>query len=129
MSAPCISGCPASTPLYNPLNSNTSSLIQSSYSVQYGTGSGSGIIVTDTVSFAGMSVPKQRIGALTTAINIAVSPSISGIAGLAWSSLSSNQFVPFLESLFQTHQLAVPVFGFALSQSGVRSNVDTAGGM
>lgn len=58
-----------------------------------------------------------------------MSPIISGIAGLAWSSLSSNQFVPLLEGLFQTHQLAAPVFGFALSQVGVKSGVDTPGGM
>lgn len=59
LSAPCSTGCPASTPLYNASNSNTSALVQSPYSIQYGTGSGSGTVYTDAVSFAGMTVPKQ----------------------------------------------------------------------
>mmetsp|Transcript_7709 Transcript_7709/g.10954 ORF Transcript_7709/g.10954 Transcript_7709/m.10954 type:complete len:580 (-) Transcript_7709:439-2178(-) len=59
------------------------------YSIQYGSGSCSGIVSEDVISFGGQSVPNQRFGeALDEPDDVFAQSDFDGILGLAWDTIA-----------------------------------------
>lgn len=57
--SPCIKGCVAETPLYDPSLSNTSTTSQAKFKISYVIGSADGLLVSDRVSIAGLPSVNQ----------------------------------------------------------------------
>lgn len=99
--------------MYDPNSSSTADVTQTDFSITYGTGSASGVLVSDTVALGSFSIASQTFGACDDFENL-LGGSESGLLGLAWQSLSMSEAVPFAQNLWQSGQLDSPVFGLAL---------------
>ncbi|KAK4055320.1 hypothetical protein OIV83_000603 [Microbotryomycetes sp. JL201] len=95
--------------------SNTSSVSDHSFSVQFGTGAASGHLVQDSVSIAGLTVSDQIFGACSNLTNV-IEYGVSGLLGLGWQALATSEATPLVQRLWQEGQLMDPIFGFALAR-------------
>jgi len=69
------------------------------FSIQYGSGSCSGRIGTDSVRFATMTIANQGFGYATTIADVFGYQPIDGIMGLGWPDLAVAQVVPPVQNL------------------------------
>ncbi|GAA5888886.1 hypothetical protein JCM6882_002890 [Rhodosporidiobolus microsporus] len=128
LAEPNCQGCETNTPGYDPTSSSTSATQESSFQITYGSGSGSGELVLDTVSIANYTQPEQIFAACSTLDNI-VDGEISGILGLGWTALAASKAVPLVESLAHNGSLPEQVFGFAFeTHTFTTASADTAPG-
>ncbi|KAI8449960.1 aspartic peptidase A1, partial [Phakopsora pachyrhizi] len=94
-------------------NSSQSSSYKSSstpFRITYGSGSASGLVGTDTVSLTGYTVNNQAFATVSQASSGLLSGDVSGIMGMAFTSLSSTKAVPFWESA------NINVFAFGITR-------------
>ncbi|XP_060629046.2 gastricsin-like [Anolis sagrei] len=112
----CQSEACTNHPLYNPNQSSTYSTNDQSFSLQYGTGSLTGIFGYDTVTIQGISITSQEFGLSETepGTNF-VYAQFDGIMGMAYPAISSGGATTVLQGLQQENLLDSPVFGFYLS--------------
>ncbi len=115
-------GC-TSIPTYNMTYSNASTATGKSFSVKYGSGSASGDMYTDYVSFGGYNVSGQGFALCDTVSDDLLNGNISGLFGLGWEALAASGVVPWWENLYVAGVLPFPGFAFSLSRF---SNVTTA---
>lgn len=116
-------GC-TGIPTYNTSISNSSHSTGTAFSVKYGSGSASGTLETDYVSFGGYNVSGQGFAVCDTVSADLLNGNISGLLGLGWEPLAASGVVPFWQNLFVAGVLPFPGFAFALSRF---SNVTSAG--
>lgn len=58
---PCLSGCVAQTPLYDPKSSSSSKVSSNGFMIQYGSGEATGLVASDKISIGGLpSVTQVR---------------------------------------------------------------------
>uniref|UniRef100_A0A8B9HYI4 Peptidase A1 domain-containing protein n=1 Tax=Anser brachyrhynchus TaxID=132585 RepID=A0A8B9HYI4_9AVES len=102
--------------LFNPNQSSTFSTQDEYFSLQYGTGSLTGIFGYDTVTVQGLSITNQEFGLSETepGTNFVYSP-FDGILGLAFPSLSAGGATTVMQSMLQQNLLDSPIFSFYLS--------------
>jgi cathepsin D len=118
----CVS-CPSSTPLYDPTKSSSSQQAsQSQIQIKYGSGAVEGTLAKDTVSLGGFSLSQTFLTVDQTTSDL-LSGSVSGIMGLAFSSLASTHAVPFWQALLNANQLTSPEMGFWLTRFGDQRSV------
>jgi len=101
-------------------NSSASSSYQSngeSFSIQYGTGSCSGVLDEDTVNFAGISVSKVTFGEATQMAAFFGQSPISGILGLAFESIAADGVTPVTDVAVQEGVIASNQFQFYLDST------------
>ncbi|XP_070604985.1 gastricsin-like isoform X1 [Erythrolamprus reginae] len=104
-------------PLFNPSQSSTYSSKGQTFSIQYGSGSLSGVFGYDTVTIQGISITKQEFGLSQTEPGSAfVSAKFDGILGLAYPSLSSGGATTVMQGMIQENLLDAPIFSFYLSR-------------
>lgn len=150
--------CDITASLYAPSLSNSSVTTSQAVDVTYGTGSASGTIVKDTMTFAGFTATQvsrhtplatgrtllaahsltscassieQNIAACPNVTDLVTSADQSGLWGLAFQSLSASNSMPFLQGLYNKGLLASPefAFGFAdLSIDDTRADAVVPGG-
>ncbi|KAG2142910.1 aspartic peptidase domain-containing protein [Suillus bovinus] len=116
-SSTCGASC-GTSPTYDPAMSSTFQNLSTPFEIQYGSGAVAGYVAEETVQMAGFSVAKQGFGvvdALSSAFN--TNP-VSGIMGLAWSSLSSTQQTPFWQTLASDGSWDSALFGVQLTRYG-----------
>ncbi|KAH8099326.1 aspartic peptidase domain-containing protein [Cristinia sonorae] len=108
--------------LFDTSSSSTFAATNNSFSIQYASGSASGVLGSDVVQFSGFEVKSQTFGLVDgTSGGILTSP-VSGLMGLAFSSLATSGATPFWEAITNTPgALASPLFGVQLT----RFNNDT----
>jgi hypothetical protein len=87
------------------------------FSIQYGSGSCSGRIGTDVLSFAGMSIQNQKWGYATVIADVFGYQPIDGIMGLGWPDLAVDQLMPPVQNLLP--QLDMPLFVAWLDHRGL----------
>jgi len=78
------------------------------FSIQYGSGSCSGNLATDVLSFAGLSYATQVFGLSETIADVFGYQPIDGIMGLGWPALAVDNVVPPMQNLLS--MLDKPVF-------------------
>jgi len=111
-SAPC-----SNHPLFNPNESSTYSSNGQTFSIQYGSGSLTGVFGYDTVTIQGISITNQEFGLSETEPGSAfVYSKFDGILGLAYPSLSAGGATTVMQGMIQESLLNAPVFSFYLSQ-------------
>ncbi|XP_004425164.1 PREDICTED: cathepsin E [Ceratotherium simum simum] len=109
------SACKTHTRFY-PSQSSTYSVVGSHFSIQYGTGSMSGIIGADQVSVEGLTVVGQQFGeSVTEPGQTFVDAEFDGILGLGYPSLAVGGVTPVFDSMMAQNLVEVPMFSVYMS--------------
>jgi hypothetical protein len=93
------------------------------FSIQYGSGSCDGVIVTDVLSFAGLSIPKQQFGLASDIADFFGYQPVDGIMGLGWPALAVDNVVPPMQNLISS--LDKPLFTVWLDR--IKSQISMGG--
>ncbi|XP_069489136.1 gastricsin-like [Ambystoma mexicanum] len=112
----CQSQACTNHPLFNPSQSSTYTSNNQQFSLQYGTGSLTGILGYDTVTIQGVAITQQEFGlSVNEPGSNFVYAQFDGILGLAYPAISVEGATTVLQGLMQQNLLSQPVFGFYLS--------------
>ncbi|KAI4531210.1 hypothetical protein MG293_019068 [Ovis ammon polii] len=105
-----------SHPRFNPSLSSTYSSNEQTFSLQYGSGSLTGLLGYDTLTVQGIQVPNQEFGLSKTepGTNFLYAK-FDGIMGMAYPSLSVDGATTVLQGMVQEGALTSPIFSFYLS--------------
>ncbi|EDV58973.1 lysosomal aspartic protease [Drosophila erecta] len=117
--------CPASNTAcqrHNKYNSTASSTYVANgeeFAIEYGTGSLSGFLSTDTVAIAGVTIRDQTFGeALSEPGTTFVDAPFAGILGLAFSTIADDGVTPPFDNMISQGVLDEPVISFYLKRQG-----------
>ncbi|XP_070795836.1 gastricsin-like [Pituophis catenifer annectens] len=104
-------------PLFNPNESSSYSSNGQTFSIQYGSGSLTGVFGYDTVTIQSISITNQEFGLSETEPGTAfLYAKFDGILGLAYPSISSGGATTVMQGMIQENLIDAPVFSFYLSQ-------------
>ena len=135
VSSSCTSSACSGLQTFSGSSSSTFNSTNQPFSITYGSGSASGVLVKDVVQMAGFQVSQQTFGmCLSTHPSSAwlideypqatcnqvssglVSSPVSGIMGLGWQGLASSGATPFWQSLYQGNVWDEPLMAFYLTR-------------
>ncbi|MGH0172154.1 UNVERIFIED_CONTAM: hypothetical protein FKN15_000625 [Acipenser sinensis] len=104
-------------PVFDPTQSSTWSSNGQTFSVQYGTGSLSGVFGYDTVTVGGIALSNQEVGLSTSELGSNfLYAQFEGILGLAYPSDSVGGQPTVMDTMMQNDMLNANVFAFYLSR-------------
>ncbi|KAM9319228.1 gastricsin-like [Gastrophryne carolinensis] len=125
----CQSQACTNHPLFNPSQSSTYSSNQQQFSLQYGTGSLTGILGYDTVTIQNIAISNQEFGlSVTEPGTNFVYAQFDGILGLAYPSLAEGGATTVMTNLIQQNLISQPLFGFYISSQPGQSGGEVAFG-
>ncbi|XP_028708360.2 cathepsin E isoform X3 [Macaca mulatta] len=103
---------------FQPSQSSTYSQPGQSFSIQYGTGSLSGIIGADQVSVEGLTVVGQQFGeSVTEPGQTFVDAEFDGILGLGYPSLAVGGVTPVFDNMMAQNLVDLPLFSVYMSSN------------
>ncbi|XP_048878243.1 pepsin A-like [Brienomyrus brachyistius] len=114
---------------FNPKGSKTFKSTSNSVSIQYGTGSMTGVLGYDTVEVAGIIVRNQIFGLSQTEAQFMYYMKPDGILGLAFPSLSSSGATPVFDNMMSQRLLSQDLFSVYLSSDSKDGSVVIFGGI
>ncbi|XP_069481351.1 gastricsin-like [Ambystoma mexicanum] len=118
----CSSSACTNHPLFNPTQSSTYTSNNQQFSIQYGTGSLTGILGYDTVSIQGISITQQEFAlSVNEPGTNFVYAQFDGILGLAYPSIAADGATTVMEGMMNQGLLSQNIFGFYLSQENAQS--------
>ena len=89
-----------------------------SIDIEYGSGSASGYLSTDTVSVAGISIPGVPFAEMTSLGGISfVASKFDGILGLAWKGIAADDIPPVFMLMYEQNLIEDNSFSFYLSKT------------
>ncbi|XP_055975143.1 cathepsin E [Sorex fumeus] len=101
-----------------PSQSDTYNALGSHFSIQYGTGSLSGITGADDVTVEGLTVVGQQFGeSVTEPGNTFVNAEFDGILGLGYPSLAVGGVTPVFDNMMAQNLVDVPMFSVYMSSN------------
>uniref|UniRef100_A0A4X2KH32 Peptidase A1 domain-containing protein n=1 Tax=Vombatus ursinus TaxID=29139 RepID=A0A4X2KH32_VOMUR len=110
----CQSEACTTHPQFNPTKSSSYSSDGQTFSIQYGTGSLTGVFGYDTIQ--GISITNQEFGLSETEPGSSfVYANFDGILGLAYPAISAGEATTVMQGFLQENLLNEPVFAFYLS--------------
>nr|XP_004663588.2 cathepsin E [Jaculus jaculus] len=113
----CTSQACKTHPVFHPSQSDTYSEVGTSFSIQYGTGSLTGIIGQDQVSVEGLTVAGQQFGeSVKEPGQTFVNAEFDGILGLGYPSLAAGGVTPVFDNMMAQNLLEFPVFSVYMSR-------------
>ncbi|XP_015197904.1 pepsin A-like [Lepisosteus oculatus] len=114
---------------FNPSQSSTYQSTSQTLTIQYGTGSMTGILGYDTVTVAGISVSNQIFGLSETEASFQYYMPFDGILGLAFPSIAASGATPVFDNMMSQGLVSQDVFSIYLSPNGETGSVLTLGGI
>ncbi|XP_070823755.1 pepsin A-like [Chaetodon trifascialis] len=114
---------------FNPQQSSTFKWGDQSLSIQYGTGSMTGYLGSDTVEVGGISVANQVFGLSQSEAPFMASMTADGILGLAFQSLASDDVVPVFYNMISQNLVPQPLFSVYLSGNSQQGSEVVFGGI
>ncbi|XP_044142810.1 gastricsin-like isoform X2 [Bufo gargarizans] len=117
-------------PKFNPSQSSTYSSNNQQFSLQYGTGSLTGILGYDTVTIQNIAISQQEFGlSVNEPGTNFVYAQFDGILGLAYPSIAEGGATTVMQEMIQQNLINQPMFGFYLSgQENTQSGGEVAFG-
>ncbi|MEE6493558.1 hypothetical protein FKM82_016885 [Ascaphus truei] len=113
----CTSAACAQHSRFQPSTSSTYSPDGSPFSIQYGTGSLSGIIGTDQVTVQGITVQGQQFGeSVSEPGSTFVDAAFDGILGLAYPALAVGGSTPVFDNMMTQNLVELPMFSVYMSR-------------
>ncbi|XP_041801022.1 pepsin A-like [Chelmon rostratus] len=113
---------------FNPQQSSTFKWGDQSLSIQYGTGSMTGYLGSDTVEVGGISVANQVFGLSQSEASFMASMAADGILGLAFQSIASDNVVPVFDNMIKQNLVSQPLFSVYLSGNSQQGSEVVFGG-
>ena len=92
------------------------SSVNSTFSIQYGSGAASGILGQDAVTLGGYTVAQQIFASCSSVDSGLIPSTVSGIMGLSWLALSYSHATPWWITLATSNVWSSPVFSFYLNR-------------
>ncbi|XP_066559245.1 pepsin A-like [Amia ocellicauda] len=114
---------------FNPSQSSTYRSTSQTLSIQYGTGSMTGILAYDTVTVAGIVDTNQIFGLSESEANFMYYMEADGILGLAFPSIASSGATPVFDNMMNQGLVSQDLFSIYLSGNGQAGSVLTLGGI
>ncbi|CAH7685226.1 aspartic peptidase domain-containing protein [Phakopsora pachyrhizi] len=105
-------------PKFDPIRSNTNPA-NNQFSIKYGSGSATGKMFSDNITFAGYNVSSQSFAVIDTVTSDLLSKDVSGLLGLGFQPLASSGVVPIWQSIISNSSMyntSFPGFSFALTR-------------
>ncbi|VDN07440.1 unnamed protein product [Thelazia callipaeda] len=93
---------------FNEANSSTYWTDDEPFNLAYASGTCSGFLATDTVSFSEFSIPSQKLGLAWKIGPVFVEKPMDGVFGLGWPSIAYNKNIPPVQNVLS--QFDQPVF-------------------
>jgi hypothetical protein len=106
---------------YNAAGSSTYRANGKGISIQYGTGSMTGILDQDTINLDGTAITNYVFGAATQLANFFEGQPMDGILGLAYPSIAADSVTPVFDAMIAQGLVSNPVFGVYLDSSNGNS--------
>ncbi|KAM8754210.1 pepsin A-like [Acanthopagrus schlegelii] len=113
---------------FNPQQSSTFKWGDQQLSIQYGTGSMTGYLGSDTVEVGGIYVANQVFGLSQTEAAFMASMAADGILGLAFQSIASDNVVPVFDNMIKQGLVSQPMFSVYLSGNSEQGSEVVFGG-
>ncbi|KAM7032687.1 cathepsin E [Acridotheres tristis] len=103
---------------FHPTQSSTYQVIGTPFSIQYGTGSLTGIIGSDQVAVEGLTVSNQQFAeSISEPGKAFLDAEFDGILGLAYPSLAVDGVTPFFDNLMAQNLVELPIFSVYMSSN------------
>ncbi|XP_062365405.1 cathepsin E isoform X1 [Cinclus cinclus] len=114
----CVSKACAKHTRFQPTQSSTYQVIGTPFSIQYGTGSLTGIIGSDQVAVEGLTVSNQQFAeSISEPGKAFLDAEFDGILGLAYPSLAVDGVTPFFDNLMAQNLVELPIFSVYMSSN------------
>ncbi|NXX44865.1 CATE protein, partial [Tricholaema leucomelas] len=114
----CVSKACAQHPRFQPSKSSTYQAIGTPFSIQYGTGSLTGVIGSDQVAVEGLTVSNQQFAESVTEPGTAfLDAEFDGILGLAYPSLAVDGVTPVFDNMMAQNLVELPMFSVYMSRN------------
>uniref|UniRef100_A0A6J0U1J3 cathepsin E n=1 Tax=Pogona vitticeps TaxID=103695 RepID=A0A6J0U1J3_9SAUR len=114
----CASKACAAHSRFHPSQSSTYTEVGTAFSIQYGTGSLTGIIGMDQVTVEGLTIANQQFAESTSEPGSTFLDSeFDGILGLAYPSLAVDGVTPVFDNMIAQNLVELPIFSVYLSRN------------
>ncbi|XP_005230435.1 cathepsin E [Falco peregrinus] len=114
----CVSKACAAHNQFQPVQSSTYQAVGTPFSIEYGTGSLTGIIGSDQVVIEGLTVSNQQFAESVSEPGKAfLDVSFDGILGLAYPSLAVDGVTPVFDNMMAQNLVELPMFSFYLGKN------------
>ncbi|NXM58778.1 CATE protein, partial [Illadopsis cleaveri] len=114
----CVSKACAKHSRFHPTQSSTYQVIGTPFSIQYGTGSMTGIIGSDQVAVDGLTVSNQQFAeSISEPGKTFLDAEFDGILGLAYPSLAVDGVTPVFDNMMAQNLVELPIFSVYMSSN------------
>ncbi|XP_025061212.1 cathepsin E [Alligator sinensis] len=114
----CVSPACGKHARFHPSNSSTYNEVGTPFSIQYGTGSLTGIVGSDQVTVEGITVVNQQFAeSVSEPGNAFADAEFDGILGLAYPSLAVDGVTPVFDNMMAQNLVEMPIFSVYMSRN------------
>ncbi|NXE01482.1 CATE protein, partial [Chaetorhynchus papuensis] len=114
----CVSKACAEHTRFRPTQSSTYQVVGTPFSIQYGTGSLTGIIGSDQVAVEGLTVSNQQFAeSISEPGKAFLDAAFDGILGLAYPSLAVDGVTPVFDNMMAQNLVELPIFSVYMSSN------------
>ncbi|XP_066192009.1 cathepsin E [Sylvia atricapilla] len=114
----CVSKACVAHSRFHPTQSSTYQVVGTPFSIQYGTGSMTGIIGSDQVAVEGLTISNQQFAeSISEPGKAFLDAEFDGILGLAYPSLAVDGVTPVFDNMMAQNLVELPIFSVYMSSN------------